>query len=93
MQFLAVIYKSQIQKCARSRVRTRISRIESTGNYEDCEPVGEGVFELRFIGKGPGHRVYLGIGGSLIILLPGGDKSTQKADIRTAITYWKDYNA
>ena len=78
---------------ARSRIRARIRRIEENGNYGDCEPVGEGVFELRFIGKGPGHRVYFGIDGSTMILLLGGDKSTQQADIKMAKSYWSDYNA
>jgi len=78
---------------ARSRIRARVRRIEETGNHGDCAPVGDGVFELRFIGKGPGHRVYFGIDGTRMILLLGGDKSTQKADIKMAKSYWNDYNA
>jgi putative addiction module killer protein len=58
-----------IDGAARHKIRARIRRIEESGNYGDCEPVGGSVFELRFVGKGPGHRVYFGIDGSSIILL------------------------
>ena len=55
------------------------------GNPGDVAPVGEGVSELR-IDIGPGYRVYFKKRGhTLIILLAGGDKSTQAADIRTAV--------
>ena len=57
------------------------------------EIVSRSVFELRFIGKGPGHRVCFGIDGSTMIVLPGGDKRTQKADIKKAKSYWSDYDA
>lgn len=69
---------------ARARVQARIERL-SAGNPGDVEPVGEGVSELR-INYGPGCRVYFKQrGGELIILLAGGDKSTQAKDIRTAL--------
>jgi putative addiction module killer protein len=45
---------------ARAAIRTRLRRIEEQGNYGDCEPVGDGVFELK-IHKGPGYRIYFGI--------------------------------
>jgi hypothetical protein len=51
-----------------------------------------GVYELKF-DAGPGYRVYFGIDGDEIILLGGGDKSTQVSDIRKAKGCWKDYNA
>ena len=55
------------------------------GNPGDVRPVGEGVSELR-IDYGPGYRVYFTKRGQqLIILLAGGDKSTQAADIQTAL--------
>lgn len=62
------------------------------GNLGDCKPVGEGVTELRIF-VGPGYRVYVGLDGQeLVILLCGGDKSTQEEkDIVTAKEYWADY--
>jgi len=69
---------------ARIRILVRIERL-STGNPGDVKPVGEGVSELR-ITYGPGYRIYYKKSGkSLIILLAGGDKSTQFKDIKTAI--------
>ncbi len=69
---------------ARARVQARIERIAS-GNPGDVEPVGEGVSELR-INYGPGYRVYFKRHGQeLIILLAGGDKTTQAKDIKTAL--------
>jgi putative addiction module killer protein len=76
----------------RGRIITRIRRIEEFGNYGDCEPVGNGVYELRF-DVGPGYRVYFGIDGDEIILLGGGDKRTQGSDIRKAWKRWEEYNA
>jgi putative addiction module killer protein len=68
----------------RFRVQARIDRAE-LGNFGDCEPVGEGVSEMR-IHFGPGYRVYFAQRGSLIVLLlVGGDKSTQAKDIKVAI--------
>lgn len=69
---------------ARSRVLVRIERL-AIGNPGDVKPVGGGVSELR-IDYGPGYRVYfVKQGQTVIVLLAGGDKSTQAADIRTAI--------
>lgn len=68
----------------RARIQARIERL-SSGNPGDVEPVGEGVSELR-IHYGPGYRVYFKQRGqTLIILLAGGDKSTQAKDIQTAL--------
>ena len=72
------------------RIRTRIARVR-LGNLGNCEPVGGGVLELK-IDYGPGYRVYFGqVGTKLVILLCGGDKSSQTEDIRRAIEYWEDY--
>jgi len=69
---------------ARARVQARIERL-AAGNPGDVEPVGEGVSELR-INYGPGYRVYFKQRGlEPIILLAGGDKSTQPKDIKTAL--------
>ena len=69
---------------ARARVQVRIERL-AAGNPGDIRPVGGGVSELR-IDYGPGYRVYFKyIGREIVILLAGGDKSTQSADIRTAL--------
>ena len=66
------------------RIQVRIDRAED-GNFGDCEPVGEGVSEMR-IHYGPGYRVYFAQRGlELVILLAGGDKSTQPKDIKFAL--------
>lgn len=69
---------------ARARVQARIQRL-AVGNPCDVKPVGEGVSEMR-IDYGPGYRVYFRKRGrELIILLAGGDKSSQASDIKTAL--------
>jgi putative addiction module killer protein len=69
---------------ARARVLARIERL-ALGNPGDVKPVGEGVSELR-IDFGPGYRVYfMKRGREIVILLAGGDKSTQTSDIRIAL--------
>lgn len=74
----------------KERIGTRIRRL-SEGLYGDSEPVGEGVSELRLF-FGPGYRVYFGEeANNIVILLCGGDKSSQKRDIQTAKGYWKEY--
>jgi putative addiction module killer protein len=68
---------------ARARIQLRIRRL-SLGNFGDVRPVGEGVSELR-IDYGPRYRVYFKqIGSLLVLLLVGGDKKTQDADIAKA---------
>jgi putative addiction module killer protein len=69
---------------ARARVQVRIERL-AAGNPGDVKPVGEGVSELH-IDYGPGYRVYFTKRGrEVVILLAGGDKTTQPADIKTAL--------
>ena len=83
-------FKSLRDVQGRARIEARIRRLEA-GLYGDCEPVGEGVSELRMF-FGPGYRVYFGEEADhIVILLCGGDKSTQKQDIKTAKGYWKEY--
>ena len=70
-------------KLGRARIVARIRSAEY-GNFGDCEPVGEGVFEMR-IHTGPGYRVYFTRRNSITyLLLLGGDKSSQKRDISRA---------
>ena len=75
---------------ARGRIIARLDRLV-VGLRGDWRAVGGGVSELR-IDHGPGYRVYYAQHGSkLIILLCGGDKSSQAKDIEQAHAYWKDY--
>ena len=74
------------------RIQVRIDRMMG-GNFGDAKPVRSGVSELR-IDHGPGYRVYFIRSGALVIvLLAGGDKSTQDADIARAIVIAKDWKA
>lgn len=75
---------------AQARVQARIDRLER-GVLGDAEPCGEGVWELR-IDWGPGYRVYYARSGEkIILLLLGGDKRKQRADIKRAKEYWRDH--
>ena len=71
-------------KIGRARIILRIRSAEH-GNFGDCEPVGDGVSEMR-IHYGPGYRLYYTrIGDTVYLLLQGGDKSSKKRDISQAI--------
>lgn len=77
---------------AQVKIDARLTRVRD-GNLGDCRSVGEGVYELR-INYGPGYRVYFGqVGAIVVLLLCGGDKSTQQRDIRTAKEYWANYRS
>jgi len=77
-------------KATQMRIMARIRRA-SAGNFGDMKPLREGIFELR-IDHGPGYRVYCVRSGYLVIvLLCGGDKRTQTADIERAIAMAKDW--
>ena len=68
---------------AKARILARV-RSATLGNFGDCEPVGEGVSEMR-VQFGPGYRIYfVRIGMTAYALLIGGDKSSQKQDIARA---------
>ncbi len=70
-------------KQAKVRIQARIDLVEE-GHFGDAKPVGEGVCELRFF-FGPGHRIYYCQKGfEIVLLLVGGDKSTQDKDIKLA---------
>ncbi|MDP3636724.1 MAG: type II toxin-antitoxin system RelE/ParE family toxin [Azonexus sp.] len=73
------------------RVNARLRRIAETGNFGDAKPVRDGVSEIR-IDYGPGYRLYyIQSGPVLVILLAGGDKRTQDADIKRAIDISKEW--
>ena len=74
----------------RNRIQKRLHRLED-GNFGDCRSVGTGVFELRFH-FGAGYRIYFGeVENTIVLLLCGGDKSSQTRDIERAKDYWSQY--
>ncbi len=82
-------FNSLRDRKARARIDVRIRRL-SLGNPGDVKAVGKGVSELR-IDYGPGYRVYYTKHGQrLIVLLAGGDKATQKQDIKRALEIVRD---
>ncbi|BCU12248.1 MULTISPECIES: type II toxin-antitoxin system RelE/ParE family toxin [Microcystis] len=73
-------------------ISKRLDRVRM-GNLGDYRSVGGGVFELR-IDYGSGYRIYFGqVGTTIVLLLCGGDKSSQIKDIRQAQEYWRDYRS
>ena len=77
-------------KKGKSRIESRLQRL-AAGLYGDCEPVGEGVSELRMF-FGSGYRIYFGEDAkNIVVLLCGGDKGSQNRDIKAAKEYWKEY--
>ena len=75
----------------RHRIIVRVERAE-LGNLGDFHSVGDRVCEM-VLDFGPGYRVYFGLDGDDLILLGGGDKGSQAADIRLAKERWEDYHA
>ena len=75
---------------ARARILARLERLE-VGNFGDAKFLRDGVHEMR-IDWGPGYRVYFGRDGrTVIVLLCGGDKRKQSADIKRAVELWQEY--
>lgn len=75
---------------AKVSVLTRLNRLQ-LGNLGDCKSVSKGVYELR-IQHGPGYRIYFGrVDEKKVIILCGGDKNTQKQDIKKAHEFWADW--
>jgi putative addiction module killer protein len=74
----------------RARIQARVLRFE-TGNLGDHRAVGSGVWEAR-CDFGPGYRIYFAKSqATILLLLLGGDKASQRTDIRNAQKYWSDY--
>ncbi len=81
---------SRLNAPAAAKVAIAVIRMEQ-GNFSNIVGVGSGVFEYR-VNFGPGYRIYFGKDGDrLVILLGGGSKKGQQADIGTAIALWQDY--
>ena len=81
---------ADLDPVARAKVARALVRMEQ-GNLSNVKSIGEGVLEYR-IDFGPGHRVYFGRDGEvLVILLTGGTKKRQQRDIEAAKEYWRDY--
>jgi len=80
----------RLNAVAAVKIVTAIHRMEQE-NFSNVKGVGAGVYEYR-ISFGPGYRIYFGKDGDkLVILLAGGTKKRQDADIKAAQAYWKDY--
>lgn len=74
----------------RSAILRRLDRL-SGGNFGDCRPCREDVWELR-VDFGPGYRAYYALDSRAVaVLLLGGSKRGQATDIENAVRYWKDY--
>ena len=78
-------------RAAAMRINARIRRLTETGNSGDAKPIREGISEMR-IDYGPSYRLYfIQSGPVLVVLLAGGNKSTQDADIKRAIEIAKEW--
>jgi putative addiction module killer protein len=83
-------WQDLLAKKAQAVIDGRIARVQA-GNLGDCKIVASGVMELR-VDFGPGYRVYFTISGNqIVILLLGGNKTTQKKDIKKASQYFEDW--
>jgi putative addiction module killer protein len=80
----------RLNATAAVKVATAVHRMEQ-GNFSNVKAVGAGVYEYR-IDFGPGYRIYFGKDGDrVVILLAGGAKKRQDADVTTAKAHWRDY--
>lgn len=77
-------------KATKARIAFRLAKV-AAGNFGDCKPCRDGVWELRE-DFGPGYRIYYARSSkTVILLLCGGDKRSQSTDIEHAVACWKDY--
>ena len=84
------LWFERLDEVAQTRIAVALDRLER-GNFSAAKGIGSGVFELR-LDFGPGYRVYFGKDGErLVILLGGGSKKRQQADIEKACTLWQEY--
>ncbi len=84
-------WEESLDKSTMARIDARLARIRETGSIGKCEPVGDGVYELKF-DFGPGYRIYFGLEKETsMILLLGGSKKAQQRDINKSKEYWKDH--
>ena len=76
---------------SRAQIYAYIDRVAAGGAKRNIKSLGDGVYEVK-IDVGPGYRVYFGeLDGRIILLLVGGDKKSQRRDIKTAKNYWSEY--
>ena len=86
------VWRSSLDNSVRSRIAFATIRI-GNGNFSNTKGVTGGIFETR-LEFGPGYRIYFGKDGDmLVILLGGGSKRRQSADIAAASKCWQDYKA
>jgi putative addiction module killer protein len=77
---------------AKAKILFRIQKIETDEHFGDCKPVGDGIRELK-INYAKGYRIYFKEkDGKIIVLLVGGDKTSQQSDISKAKDIWKKLN-
>jgi putative addiction module killer protein len=85
-------FESLRDRAARNKIEIRLRRIE-LGNLGDYKALGDGIYELR-VDTGPGYRIYFAqVDATIILLLCGGDKSSQGKDIQLARQYWRHYES
>lgn len=81
---------SDLDKVTQGRIFAYVDRVALGAGKKNLKSLGAGIFEIR-IDFGPGYRVYFGQTLEALVLLTGGDKSTQCSDIRMAREYWREY--
>jgi putative addiction module killer protein len=93
-KFPFIEWEGRLPAKEKAIISTRLARLRQ-GNFGDCKSIkgkgAEGLYELR-IHFGPGYRIYYGlVGKKIILLLSGGEKSSQERDIFKIKSFWKDY--